>query len=211
MPLLPPAVTQFEATDARRALPCIDEPAAKARFDVTLLVSPSLTAVSNMPVLQKTTTAASADEPTAVSRGLTYPANLSRYQYYTSPIMSTYLLAVVVGEFDYISKTSRSGTEVRVYTGLGKSHLGRFSLDTAVAALDFYNEYFGIPYVRAMQGRDGQCGAALHLERQGHSLRQAADSVSSIPTLCFYCFISASAEDGPPRHSGLRRGCHGKL
>lgn len=146
-------MTQFEATDARRALPCIDEPAAKARFDVTLLVSPSLTAVSNMPVLQKTTTAASGDEPTAVSRGLTYPANLSRYQYYTSPIMSTYLLAVVVGEFDYISKTSRSGTEVRVYTGLGKSHLGRFSLDTAVAALDFYNEYFGIPYVRAGQDR----------------------------------------------------------
>lgn len=139
-----PAVTQFEATDARRALPCVDEPAAKARFDVTLLVSPSLTAVSNMPVLQKTTSAASADEAPAVSRGLTYPAGLSRYTYYTSPIMSTYLLAVVVGEFDYISKTSRSGTEVRVYTGLGKSHLGRFSLDTAVAALDFYNEYLSV-------------------------------------------------------------------
>lgn len=140
------AVTQFEATDCRRAMPCVDEPAAKAIFDVTLIVDPSLSAVSNMPVLEKTTTRSSEEDSSAVRRGLTYPAGLARYRYYPSPIMSTYLLAFVIGEFDYISSTSSSGTEVRVYTGLGKTHLGRFSLDTAVKALDFYNQYFGVSY-----------------------------------------------------------------
>ena len=141
------AVTQFEATDCRRAVPCVDEPAVKATFDVTLLVQPGLQAVSNMPVLEKTTTRNSQEDSLATSRGLEYPAGLARYKYYRSPIMSTYLLAFVVGEFDYISRMSRDGTEVRVYTGTGKTHLGEFSLSTAVAALDFYNSYFGIPYV----------------------------------------------------------------
>jgi len=138
--------TQFEATDARRCLPCVDEPAAKARFDVTLFVSPTLAAVSNMPVLSRQTTGDSVAEGEALSRGLVYPAGLVRYTYYSSPVMSTYLLAFIIGEFDYISRTTASGTEVRVYTALGKTHLGRFSLDTAVAALEFYNEWFDTPY-----------------------------------------------------------------
>lgn len=140
------ACTQFEATDARRALPCVDEPAAKATFDVELFVDPALQAVSNMPVLSKTTTQASSLDSAAVNRGLVYPAGLARHRYYTSPIMSTYLLAFVVGEFDYISRVTASGVEVRVYTGLGKTHLGEFSLSTACKALEFYNEYFGIKY-----------------------------------------------------------------
>jgi aminopeptidase N len=139
-------VTQFEATDARRALPCVDEPAAKARFDVTLIVAPGLQAISNMPRLESTITAASDAEPADKSRGLTYPAGLARHRFDTSPIMSTYLLAFIIGEFDYISRLSASGTEVRVYTALGKTHLGEFSLATAVAALDFYNEWFDTPY-----------------------------------------------------------------
>lgn len=140
------ACTQFEATDARRALPCVDEPAAKATFDVELFVDPALQAVSNMPVLSKTTTQASENDAATVHRGLVYPAGLARHRYYTSPIMSTYLLAFVVGEFDYISRVTSSGVEVRVYTGLGKTHLGEFSLSTACKALEFYNEYFGIKY-----------------------------------------------------------------
>lgn len=138
--------TQFEATDARRALPCVDEPAAKATFTLTLIVSPHLTAVSNMPVDTRTTTRASADEPLQISRGLTYPAGLVRYTFRASPIMSTYLLAWVLGEFDFISAVGKSGTEVRVFTPLGKSQLGQFALRTAVGALDYYNEYMQIPY-----------------------------------------------------------------
>lgn len=134
------ACTQFEATDCRRAVPCVDEPAAKAVFDVTLLVPSHLTAVSNMPIESKLTTKASEEEGEAVSRGLTYPAGLDRYSFFPSPTMSTYLLAFIVGEFDFISASSKSGTEVRVYTGRQKSYLGHFALKTAVAALDYYSQ-----------------------------------------------------------------------
>jgi len=198
-------VTQFEATDARRALPCVDEPAAKARFDVTLLVSPLLHAVSNMPVLTKTTTGRSADEPAELSRGLHYPAGLSRYSYYSSPIMSTYLLAMVVGEFDYISKMSSGGTEVRVYTGLGKTHLGRFAMDTAVAALEFYNDYFGIAYVSSAaiatasthaNWKHGACGVArvcyramiMECKRRSAAVRQPRVAhFSRLPAVSSLC------------------------
>jgi aminopeptidase N len=74
----------------------VDEPAAKARFDVTLFVDPVLQAVSNMPATSKTTTAHSEADSAAVNRGLTYAAGMARYTYATSPIMSTYLLAFIV-------------------------------------------------------------------------------------------------------------------
>ena len=99
-----------------------------------------------MPVLEKTTTAESSSEPAALTRGLVYGAGLQRFRYYSSPVMSSYLLAFIVGEFDFISRMSKGGVEVRVYTGLGKTHLGEFSLATAVQALDFYDSYFGVPY-----------------------------------------------------------------
>ena len=64
----------------------------------------------------------------------------------TSPIMSTYLLAFVIGEYDHIEKLTKRGIPVRTYTAPGKTERGQFSLDVAVRCLDFYEEYFKIEY-----------------------------------------------------------------
>ena len=64
----------------------------------------------------------------------------------TTPIMSTYLLCYVIGEYEYIEKPSKNGVAVRVYTAPGKTEQGKYSLDVAVRCLDFYEDYFQIPY-----------------------------------------------------------------
>lgn len=97
---------QFEATDARLALPCWDEPAFKATFDVTLTVDASLTALSNMPVVSE-----------VVDGGL------KTCVYGRTPVMSTYLLAFVVGELEKSSGVTGEGVEVNVYTTPGKKEV----------------------------------------------------------------------------------------
>ncbi|GMT04611.1 hypothetical protein PENTCL1PPCAC_26785, partial [Pristionchus entomophagus] len=124
------ASTQFESTFARLAFPCFDEPALKAKFDVELVVDKTLTALSNMNVLSET--------PTGDS--------LKTVQFATTPIMSTYLLAFAVGELEYIEATTKQGTIVRVYTVPGKKAQGQFSLDISKRALEWYGEWFAIPY-----------------------------------------------------------------
>lgn len=63
-----------------------------------------------------------------------------------TPIMSTYLVAYVVGEFDYVEERSTDGVLVRVYTPLGKKEQGRFGLYVAAKVLPYYKEYFGVEY-----------------------------------------------------------------
>lgn len=126
------ATTQFEAADARRALPCWDEPALKATFDVTIVADADKTVLSNMPLLDAT--------PVEGSQ------NLKRFRFDRTPIMSTYLLAFVVGEYDYIEDKDKNGVVIRVYTPLGKKELGRFALEVAVKTLPFYTDYFTISY-----------------------------------------------------------------
>ncbi|XP_045084340.1 aminopeptidase M1-C-like isoform X3 [Aegilops tauschii subsp. strangulata] len=66
-----------------------------------------------------------------------------------SPLMSTYLVAMVVGIFDFVEDVTSKGTKVRVYTEVGKSSQGKLALDVGVKSLDFYNDYFGTPYALA--------------------------------------------------------------
>ena len=124
------ATTQLEATDARRAFPCWDEPAIKATFKVTLIIPSDLVAVSNMSIVRE-----SEVEP-----------GLKRLEFGETPIMSTYLLAFIIGELGCVERTAEDGTIVRVYTTRGKEEQGRFALDVSVDLLAYFNEYFGIPY-----------------------------------------------------------------
>uniref|UniRef100_A0A2C9M090 Peptidase M1 membrane alanine aminopeptidase domain-containing protein n=1 Tax=Biomphalaria glabrata TaxID=6526 RepID=A0A2C9M090_BIOGL len=71
---------------------------------------------------------------------------LVEYKYSTTPIMSTYLVAFVVGDYDYLEAVDEDDVLVRVYTPKGKQEQGRFALDVAVKTLPFYKKYFGIAY-----------------------------------------------------------------
>ena len=124
------ATTQFEATDARRAFPCWDEPACKATFQLTLNIPASMVAVSNTPILEQA--------------GL--DAGFKSVMFGRTPIMSTYLMAFVIGDLSYIQQEAANNTTVGVWTTRGKEEQGRFALETSARMLGFFNEYFGIPY-----------------------------------------------------------------
>ncbi len=124
------ATTQFEATDARRAFPCWDEPAQKAIFDVTLVFDDSYQAVSNTPVVEESSPA----------------PGIKSVRFGETPIMSTYLLAFVVGDLVSVEAEAVGGTKIGVWTTAGKESQAGFALDTSVKLLEYFNDYFGIPY-----------------------------------------------------------------
>jgi puromycin-sensitive aminopeptidase len=124
------AATQFESTDARRAFPCWDEPAVKAAFEVTLIIPSELKAVSNMEIVSET------DEGNGTTT----------LRFAESPIMSTYLLAFIVGDLACVEATTPDGTLMRVWATKGNEDKGQFALDTSIDLLAYFNDYFGIPY-----------------------------------------------------------------
>ena len=120
--------TQFEATDARRMFPCWDEPSFRARFQLTAVVPENFTAVSNMPV--------QAEAKVAGGREVRFA---------TSPSMASYLVVLVAGELDSI-EADQDGVKLRVVTTKDKAEMGRYALESAAKILQYYNDYFGLPY-----------------------------------------------------------------
>jgi puromycin-sensitive aminopeptidase len=125
------AATQFEATDARRAFPCWDEPGFKAVFQVTLVIDENLMAISNTAVVS---------EEAVPGRGK------KAVRFAPTIRMSTYLVAFLVGEFEATEPVTVSGTPVRIWCAPGKPQLARFALESAAFSLDFFREYYGLPY-----------------------------------------------------------------
>jgi len=124
------ATTQFEASDARRAFPCWDEPSFKATFQVNLTIPDDLEAYSNSSAVSDT--------------------NLGNGQrvisFATTMKMSTYVVAFVVGPFDATEPIDVDGVPVRVIFPRGKRHLTSFALEVAAHALRFFSDYFALSY-----------------------------------------------------------------
>ncbi|HEY1766183.1 MAG TPA: M1 family metallopeptidase [Terracidiphilus sp.] len=124
------AVTQFEPTDARRAFPCFDEPAFKARFDISLVIDAGDTAISNGSIVADT------PGPGEGKHTLIFS---------TTPKMSTYLVAFLVGDFA-CSAGRQNDVTIRVCSTPDKVALTSYGLGVAKFVLHYYDNYFGIPY-----------------------------------------------------------------
>ncbi len=121
--------TQFESHHAREVFPCIDEPAAKATFDLILETEPGEVVLANTPIKKQTT---SNQKLTTI--------------FETTPIMSTYLLAFVSGNLKSVSRKTKTGVLVRAWAIPTKVQQLKFALDVCVRSLEFFEDYFDTPY-----------------------------------------------------------------
>src|SRR5258706_8376447 len=122
--------TQFESHYAREVFPCIDEPEAKATFDLTLVTPKGLTVLANTPTKAK--------EPAG---------QLVKTTFETTPKMSTYLLAFIIGELHSKTTKTQRGTEVSVWTTIAQPAAALdFALDTGKRSIEFFEDYFDTPY-----------------------------------------------------------------
>jgi aminopeptidase N len=121
--------TQFESHHAREAFPCIDEPEAKATFDLTLITPAGETVLANTPAKEEQT-----------GNGKTTTA------FETTPKMSTYLLAFAYGELGYKEAKTKDGVTIRTYATPDNVALTDHGLKVAVSCLEFFSDYFDTPY-----------------------------------------------------------------
>lgn len=124
------AVTQFEATDARRAFPSFDEPDYKATFSIAAVVDNGDTAISNGKIVSDTPGPAQGKHT---------------IQFSTTPKLSTYLVALMVGDWKCMSDEV-DGIPLRVCSVPGREQWGGFALEATKHILQYYNQYFGIKY-----------------------------------------------------------------
>ena len=119
--------TQFESHHAREVFPCVDEPEAKSTFSLEIRAFSDLEVLSNTEIIEKNEN-----------------GNTQQVRFAKTPKMSTYLLAFVLGDFQRVSKKTKSGVEVSVLaTKAQKSELMEFPLSFAVRVLEFYEDFFG--------------------------------------------------------------------
>jgi aminopeptidase N len=121
--------TQFESHHAREVFPCVDEPEAKATFELTLDAPEGETVLSNTPVVKQDN-----------KDGITTTT------FQRTPHMSTYLLAFIYGDLGYLEAKTKDHVLVRTYATPDNVEHTKFALDVAVKCLEFFNDYFGIDY-----------------------------------------------------------------
>ncbi len=128
------ACTQMQSTDCRRAFPCFDEPDFKAVFGVTLAIDDGIMAVANGPETSRVRDDAS-----------------GKYfvRFADTMIMSTYLVAFVVGRLEATEAVDVRGVPMRIVHVPGKGHLTAFGLDVGAKSLAWFTDYYGIPYADA--------------------------------------------------------------
>lgn len=122
------ATTQMEPTDCRRAFPSFDEPALKAKFDISLISAKELVHLSNMDIKEE------------VALG-----EKKKTVFNTTPLMSTYLVAFIVGDLKYVENKDYE-KPIKVWATPGLEHLGQYSADIAAKTLAFFDKKFDIPY-----------------------------------------------------------------
>lgn len=154
------AVTQCEPTDARRIFPCFDEPDFKAVFKISVLVDADAVALSNSPIeSEKSEKAEKKETSKTSSKSETSKGSKSKADsksakprgkklvvFKETMKMSTYLVALVVGNLEATEPVDVDGCPLRVWTPAGKTNLAAFSERVASASLSFFNRYYGIKY-----------------------------------------------------------------
>lgn len=135
--------TQFESHHAREVFPCVDEPAAKATFDVELITAEGEAVLSNMPVLEQSLV----DSPSSLEAKLKTKDQRLKTAFETSPVMSTYLLAFVCGEMVSKEAKTRDGVIVKSWATVAQDPAWLdYSVSETIKLIEFYNEYFHVPY-----------------------------------------------------------------
>ena len=124
------ATTQFEPTAARSAFPCWDEPEYKAIFSMTIITDEKYLRVSNEMVIEEEK----------------IENNKLRTKFADSMKMSSYLVAFVIGDLEATSVGKSKTTDIRIIHRPGFSHQTSYAGTAAIKLLDFFEDYYKIPY-----------------------------------------------------------------